>query len=571
MVRTLSLNKEKRMMMAFWLVLFFMIASRQLTVLGTTYLMGEDASCFLNRALEKGIFSVFIPNTGYIQIIPQFVTWISLMMSRFLGQGIQLVPYFMMFTALTIETVFVAKICSKDFRWLVEKDFYRLVMALAAVLLTSDKAFEVWHNITCWQWWSGFYIMLIGIKLLHDRELSVNNTELVALILIGLSTPLAVVTVCIFSFIIFLKVIKKQYNRGNIRNDAAKYICIVLPCCIQGIFTLLDKRTDTGVSILSNLFSAAKSMIASIPASVLYPDYLNQLYQKSGTDSHAVYAALGFGLFVWVLVFAVYLKNKKVHLFIYELIFAYGIVLLGYISNGAYIDESIFWNANAGRYLFIPQMCFAFLLAYAVFLMAEKQMIIITASCISYLIVICMLHFQIIDQAEFSDIYHENSWLYSDHGADTCSIQVNPPGLMWGRFNMPVDFSKYEEICVTDDRKNAEVNFVFFDEWQSTLTKQVLGEHEYINIKGWCVDGTNESNPSNVVIGLNGNYFAALLQESEYVDDYKQGQGKYLNSGFTVWVPSNVLCEGSNEGSIYGFNREKEYYERTDFIIEVKK
>lgn len=57
MIRTLSLDKEKRMMLAFWLVVFIMIASRQFVVLGNTYLMGEDASCFLNRALEKGLFS----------------------------------------------------------------------------------------------------------------------------------------------------------------------------------------------------------------------------------------------------------------------------------------------------------------------------------------------------------------------------------------------------------------------------------------------------------------------------------------------------------------------------------
>ncbi len=301
-------------MLAFWLVVFIMIASRQFVVLGNTYLMGEDASCFLNRVLEKGLFSVFIPNTGYIQIIPQFVTWVSLMMSRLLGQGIQLVPYFMMFTALAIETVFVAKICSKDFRWFVESDLYRFGIALAAVLLTSDKAFEVWHNITCWQWWSGFYIMLIGMKLLHDRNLSVKNTELAALILIGLSTPLAVITVCIFSYIISIKAIKKQYRRDNIRNDVTKYMCVLIPCGIQGVFTFLDKRTDTGVSILSNFFSAAKSTVASIPASVLYPDYLNQLYQRSDTDGHAVYVVLALGFLVWMLLFVVYLKNKKVHM-----------------------------------------------------------------------------------------------------------------------------------------------------------------------------------------------------------------------------------------------------------------
>lgn len=86
-------------------------------------------------------------------------------------------------------------------------------------------------------------------------------------------------------------------------------MCVLIPCGIQGVFTFLDKRTDTGVSILSNFFSAAKSTVASIPASVLYPDYLNQLYQRSDTDGHAVYVVLALGFLVWMLLFVVYLHE----------------------------------------------------------------------------------------------------------------------------------------------------------------------------------------------------------------------------------------------------------------------
>lgn len=571
MTHKLLLSREKRRLITFWLVIFVMIASRQLEVLGETYLMAEDASCFLTRALEKGLYAIFMPNTGYIQIIPQFVTWFSLVLSKVLGQGIKLVPYFMMLIALMIETAFMHKICSKDFRWLVEKDFYRLGMAIAAVLLTSDKASEVWHNITCWQWWSGFYIMLIGVKLFHDEDLSVNKMELAVLVLIGLSTPLVIGIVCVFSGVILMKIVKQKYNKKSIIHDVKKFVCVFIPCIIQGIFTLLDGRTDTGISMINHIFSALKSTIASVPASVLYPNYLNQLHFESLTDNNAMYVAIALGMIVWMIILAVYIKYKKMSLFIYELFFIFGVVLLEYVSNGEYIDEAIFWNSYAGRYLFIPQMCFAFLITYAVFLMVENQMIFVGSACATYLMIVCMLHFQIIGQAEFSNIYSENSWLYSENGFDTCSVQVNPPMLMWGRFNMPVDFSEFEEVNRSDGIKSAEVNFVFTDDWQNQLTVQVLEENEYINIKGWCVDYRNESNPSNVVIELNGKYFAALLQESFYVDEYMQGNGKYLNSGFTVWIPGNVLHEGSNECNIYGFNKDNRYYEKTESTIEVKK
>lgn len=548
---------SKRHFLCCIIIVFVVIAFRQREVLFTPYLMAEDASTFLQRALNDGILSIFKPNAGYIHFIPQTVTCMAVFLSRLFGQGIQLVPYIMMFCALCFSAFSLSYFCRDKFAWLIEKRIYRLICVVFIAILCGTKAFEIWHTITSAQWWGGIFIFFVGLNMLHEKDLPKSRLEMAVLIIIGLSTPLGGISVLLFWGILLYNFFKeKTITKWNL----IKTILITLPTILQGILTLQNGRTNTDTGLIKNIFCSFKTLIGTVPA-VLYPHFLEQNYVIGTMENQ--YVVLLIGCIIWIALLAWHIINRR-WVIGYILIFSEVCLLLAYISNGSYIHELMFWYSNAHRYLFLPQVAFVLALGIAVYDMFMKKIYILPSLLIAISFGIGCNGYIIFQQNEYTMMYEQNAFLYDKEGKGICYIPVNPKVIKWARVLIPINLDSMNEIVCQDPIYS--INTINGQQDISSLSKDEVSNMDYLIINGWLVDPVQYSDPATILLKVGKYYYAAGRTSSPVVDEYFGGDGNFTKSNFEFIIPSKVVVDNNFEYQMVVITEDKNNY----YVIEDK-
>jgi hypothetical protein len=371
----------------------------------------EDGSIFISDAIFHGSRSVFMQYAGYLHFIPRIVTLLSLHVSIWMGNGIDLVPLFMNVSAIILSSASIVFILFPRFEWIAP--FYvRVAMVFSVILLPGMG--EVYGTITNLQWWIAIFLFLISFDMIVNNRIP-RGSILLFIVPATITGPFGVFVILACATVFISRCIKTKSIQYTL-NETLFSILICAGGFIQVIESLIH-RTGGTFNLSNFIIYFPRVLFSTVFSRLVLPNFVNSVH----TYQFASITLLGV-----VICYLIYRFNSdRKQMFIIP--FSACVILLIMTFKGSYsffalYNESFYDGAT--RYAFIPLslMMISFLSGFHK--KGLKQI---------FAIAICIL-FVINVQKNFSfppfedTHYTENVRSFVLHGQNKCKAPINPGG-----------------------------------------------------------------------------------------------------------------------------------------------
>jgi hypothetical protein len=450
-----------------------------------------------------------------------------------------LLPYLCNYTALFLSAAMLMYFVTENFAWLINNMYVRFIMIAMAILIIPSSTYEVWHNITSFQWWSGLFLFFICLQIFHENELPKSIYINIYILFIGLSTPL----ILILAGLYFLTIISKVFKSKDIKIVIKKYyislMSVSLPLIIQAISFFNGDRIVKGLSIKERIVLPFKIVFNNI-SYILYP------FWPSNENTFIIHLIIG--LFLFTVLLTLSLKKKLV---LCNYLYAFLCIFLISATLNKESSESMLYRNSGGWYLFIPQFVFAFTVFYVLYDLCinKSRRIIVPVSmfCI-YICTIIIINYNLpVINIETTDMYRNNIE-YFDPKSET-RLTINTPYIGWP-FTIPFNIGGV-------DISYKSIGTYGIDNF--SVVKSHVKQLDKLQISGWILDEVNDSAPQNIFFRYDGIYYAVrIVKRPDIVKN--SNNSKTEDSGFFTYLPMYdingsliqewefiVLCENGEE------------------------
>lgn len=530
-----------------FMIVFAILALRNASLVFSTYLWAEDGPVFLSGVFSDPWRSLLSPYAGYLHLLPRICTILAVAVSRLAGHGIRMAPQMMQLFTLLIESYCLAYVCSERFSWLMEKKTGRLFTAVVFAACAGAQCMEIWYTVTNLQWWCGLLIFWICMDSIYRRQLPDSLFMIGMLSCIGLSTPLGVITVLVFSGLLLYRLVCRQQIRWA---EFLRFALILFPTVVQGILSVTQGRTQNG-SIRIAIVYSLQTLFGTVP-SVLYKNLFQNICQSDQWYRRIVVITLG--MCIWFILVVIFWMQKRIALLLYILGYCEICLFLSFYANAD--AEALSLAQAGGRYLALPQWAFLGAVCIALYDLLEHGIWSVAGILVGALVCTCGLHYPISLQDTYGSAYSSASCLYQPDGQQICEVVVQP-GRPWS-VRIPIELVNLKEReagAVTFGDFSIDGIMVSDGIWES-----IFDGKDVVTVNGWIVDEAYGEDPAAVLLRCEDIYYAARLTDSTDVDTAFGGNGKYLKSRYEVPLPVRELAEAGYEYEILVISQNRVEY-----------
>lgn len=337
------------------------------------FLWSEDGTIFINRSIntlfgkENGIFQTY---SGYFHLIPQLLTFILTYLCFSVFGNIYYLPLLLSTFCLLFESFCFYYFLSDRFDYCANKK-QRAVVVVFLILSPLTFFFEVWGNITNFQWWAGIIIYLESLNIIYSDD-KIPQKSQIFLSLIVLSTPLCV----IFLISFFVKSLKKiLIERTPLLPHFKQNIILLSAIIVQILIILLQNRLGNQQlnNILTSMSLTAKAMYYHFFSYYVTAGYPNELFLVHIISITSI-----------IMMLFVFIKNKLSLFLVYSFVIIFFVLFISYKGqtyNGIFED----------RYAFIPCYIYCFIQSLSLVkiwtIISEKKKNIVKIVSITILII----------------------------------------------------------------------------------------------------------------------------------------------------------------------------------------
>lgn len=535
-------SKQATTYIAEYVIVLLILVLRQWEVVGKPFLVSEDGTIFINRAINGEFLALITSYAGYYHFIPQFLTNAFYKICE-ITNNVTMLPYMMWGSSVLIATSVVFYFTSERFAWVLEKRRDRLIVCCLIVLLNICEINDLHGTLTNIQWWLGFYFFLVSLSMFHERKMPPTAT-IILLALCGFSTMLVVPLFAMFAVLITYITIKCVLCKG----DIVKFVAILIPFGVQVWSIMHNPRisqdtllAERAIGIIPSFFNLAGKLVAP-QSMVFYGDRM-----------------ILFGILLIVVLIYIFRKNKQFVIFslLYSLAFlVFCILPLNGNQNNIVILAGNYTAVSGnvgGRYWFVSLMIMALLLSVAlVNIWSSSHMKPITILVTAIIAVTIIGRFDVITYLKlFGDYtvnYKQFAPLYSNTGTYCLRIPLHEP-------NWHVTFPS-DVYTVSPNVTN--INYAI-DSIDGNPPSDLTVRSNWVNISGWMYDNDNQIDFEYIMIEINGTYYPMLRTNGQDVADYFQ-LANIVECRFSGVIPKTALRTGENTLNFVGIHANKINY-----------
>lgn len=524
-------SENRKWILAAFLICTLIFAFRTPNILFKSYLWAEDGSIFLTRALNMGFASVLEPYAGYLHFVSQSLTCASVLLSKIFTGGISIAPQIMQLFALLIEGFSFSYLVSNRFEFILKKPQHRLFTSAFLSLMcrgleSSDN--EVFSNLTNSQWFFGFLILIICLKMIYELKITDSKFETVILVLTGISSPVSIISLLTVVIVFTANCIKKQFSVVLL----VKSIIIAVTPIAEYCFILTSARNGAA-SISDAVFTSIIAMIYTVPSILYYP-----LLKLAGVK----WLGAVLGLLSWAIIVIVLRKRDTVKFLICSIAYAAFVEVLCMYSVSSDIQNVVIdvFNGNGSRYIVISQDVFIMLTAAAFCKLNEQGITRKVIAAGTALSISCGSAFLQNRNDAYCELYSSSTSinLYDTDGAETLYITVSPDTNMQWHVEVPVSLNKLNtkdnsSVVLTCDT----VNGVLLNDVKS----DTIPQGGVATIRGWAIEQELQENPSAVYVKIGDYIFPAEMLGSPDVDSV-MGSGEGDIFAIPLYCHNTIRC-----------------------------
>lgn len=229
----------------------------------------EDGPIFIQQQIYLGWRAIFVPYAGYYHLIPRIVTMLAVQMSVLAGRKLELVPFIMNVTAISLGSFSVCTICRQRFEWLAP---LWARAALAVLIVSLPASYEVFGNITNIQWWLGLYQFFFMWDIFANRRLP-PWPDSAMLMVASVSGPLGVLPLAGAAYVLVAAAVER---RSVSWLELAKTAMLVPGPTIEMVSAIASRITALGDPTRFHgnvLESVVRVLFGTIIAQVFIPHY----------------------------------------------------------------------------------------------------------------------------------------------------------------------------------------------------------------------------------------------------------------------------------------------------------
>jgi hypothetical protein len=337
-----------------YFIVVFILVMRQWNIATKPYLVSEDGSIFIDRAINGRLSALITSYAGYYHFIPQFLVDTFYTFCKIINNVIFL-PHMMWGSSVLIAALIVFYFTGERFSWVLEKRSDRLIVCCLIVLLSINEISDLHGTLTNIQWWLGFFFFMISLNIFHKREMP-SIVTVIFLILCGFSTATIFALFMMFAVMITFKILKHKLYKS----DIIKFTMILIPTVVQLWGVLHSKRVSEDILTYKKILGVVPSFF-NLLGKLVTPQSIN-FYQ---------YRMIMLGIILFALLIYILREIKWFAAFslLYSLLFlAFCILPIAGNQNNISIATGNYFAVSenvGGRYWFVTLMIMQLLLSVA--------------------------------------------------------------------------------------------------------------------------------------------------------------------------------------------------------------
>lgn len=475
--------------------------------------------------------------------------------------------------------------CSDRFDGIQKNKWIRFLICIGIIIFSGTYTREVWFTITNFQWWSGIFLFFVGLEVVYKQKTSDSICMVVALILIGLSTPLGGITVLIYCIPFLYRIISYKglaknkiaenlrKNRRDISRDLIKLVAVAGPTLMQAVSVISSHRGSLDKNIFDSILLILRGVIGST-TTVLYP-WIYQLQLKHSTFD---LISLITGTLIWLWLY-IQIKKKceeKTKIFFYcvgYLLIYYSFVVIS-LTEETYI---VAYSSGfvGGRYFLISQAAFIALLL--VFLFSERKEPCyrswIEIALISMLLLngFSYYNLEVINKKEASLYTGISPYYDSEHKAFNGVIYTPATNVADGGWSVHLPINLDKKLFQVEGNtiySIDQINEVAYNIQDITANVPLVLNNGVVTISGWGADAQAEDCPESIILQIGDYYFPTRKEVRKDVIDYLNYDAD-TDMGFRCRIQDDYFKVGENDCNLIIVTNDKKGYYKQPFKIYV--
>lgn len=401
-----------------FIVCFILIIFRRPDMLFNPQPWAEDGTIFISDAIYMGFHSYFIPYAGYYHFIPRLITYLSVLVSEWMGQGITLVPLFMNLSGIMIAAFCVSYFVFKRFDKITP---FHLRFISCIFIVSMPGIYELCGTITNVQWWIGIFWFFVCLDMVYNQRFP-KAWELIFLIPFSLTGVLGVFVIPVCAYLLYIKW-KHTKDIKKLVYDLIVSIALCAGTVVQIFVALQERVSDIQQDSIMIVTLVPRFVLGGIFGRLVIPDF------KEFVNMYMFSTLVLIG--VLVLAIIVWSHKDKKHLWFPATFILFHCMMT---LKGAPFVFTLYrepFPDFGNRYIFIPASIVLIYLFSSLqyFEVKKSRLIYKNVALIAVVAMVTITSMNNYSLAPYKDKNYKVSVSnYNSKGNNKCSTEINPDG-----------------------------------------------------------------------------------------------------------------------------------------------